>query len=194
MGRSPFHGRPRISDTWAFSSSTVRTWAGDRLWATAVVDGPASVVDSAEGTLDVVAGGLDGLSSLPQPVVTIAMATSTARIASRRVGRGSTMGATCLRSWSGPDGNAVGVPFWFHSQVRTVAAAEVAARAAGGQLGGGEHEQAGLRVEVAGLAGPHRGVVGVQDGGPAGVVGGEPVGMRLVQSSTARHWRQRVRT
>ena len=76
MGRSPFHGRPRISDTWAFSSSTVRSWAGDRDWATAVVVGPASVVGSGEGTLDVVAGGLDGLSSLPQPVVAIAKATT----------------------------------------------------------------------------------------------------------------------
>jgi hypothetical protein len=51
-------------------------------------------------------------------------------------------------------------------------------------MGGGEDEQAGDRVEVAGFARPQGGGVGVEDGGPVGMVGGEPVGMGFVRSST----------
>jgi arsenate reductase len=68
-----------------------------------------------------------------------------------------------------------------------VPTAAVAARATGGEFDGGEHEQAGGRVEVAGLAPFHRGPVRGEDRVPVGLIGREAAGMRLVDAAGSRH-------
>src|SRR3546814_18799495 len=64
---------------------------------------------------------------------------------------------TAARLRSGPGPN----PLELH--VGAVAAPALAARTPGGQLGGGEHVEAGDRVEVPGLAGVDGGAAGGQD-------------------------------
>ncbi len=49
------------------------------------------------------------------------------------------------------------------------------------ERGGGEDEQPGRRVGIAGLPGRHRGGVRGQDPGPCRMVGREPVRVRLGQ-------------
>src|SRR4051794_37740730 len=64
-------------------------------------------------------------------------------------------------------------------EIRTVTTASATAGATPGQVAGREHEETGLRIEIAGLTGREGGGMGGEDLGPAGMVGGEPAGMRL---------------
>src|SRR3546814_10744252 len=87
--------------------------------------------------------------------------------------------AARLRSGPGPN------PLELH--VGAVATPALAARTPGGQLGGGEHVEAGDRVEVPGLAGVDGGAVGGQDDVAVRVRSREALGVRLVDAAWGRH-------
>jgi hypothetical protein len=65
-----------------------------------------------------------------------------------------------------------------------VPAALQAALAATGKLGGGEHEQARHRVDVAGLTGVERGAVSGEDRSALRVVRREPARVRFVERTS----------